>query len=93
MVNMGNKIKVLRLGKQLTQAEMARRIGISKAMISSYELEQRSPSYEVLIKIARFFSVSTDYLLGLEKSPVEYERLTDIEVRAVMNIVEIIRNK
>ena len=93
MVNMGHRIKILRLEKQLTQAEMARRIGISKAMISSYELEQRSPSYEVLIKIARFFNVSSDYLLGLEKASVEYEGLTDAEIRAVMTIVEIIRNR
>jgi transcriptional regulator with XRE-family HTH domain len=93
MVNMGNRLKGLRLEKHLTQTEVARRIGISKAMISSYELEQRAPSYEVLIKIAMFFNVSTDYLLGLEKPSLKYDGLNEKEIRAVMNIIEVIRDK
>jgi transcriptional regulator with XRE-family HTH domain len=94
MVNMGNRIKALRLEKYITQTEMARRIGVSKAMISSYELEQRSPSYEVLIKIAAFFNVSTDFLLGVDKSSsIKFDGLNDREIRAVMNIIEVIREK
>ena len=93
MVNMGKKIKSLRLEKDLTQAEVAHRIGVSKAMISSYELEQRSPSYDVLIKIATFFGVTTDYLLGLEKPNINYNGLTDREVRAIVNLIDIMRDK
>lgn len=94
MVNMGKRIKALRIEKHITQTEMAQRIGVSKAMISSYELEQRSPSYEVLIKIATFFNVTTDYLLGVERIPtIKYDGLNDKEMRAVMNIVEILREK
>ena len=62
-------------------------------MVSAYELEQRSPSYEILIKLAAFFSVSTDYLLGLEKATVTYDGMNDKEIRAVMNIIDIIKNK
>jgi transcriptional regulator with XRE-family HTH domain len=90
---MGNKIKELRLEKHLSQAALARCIGISKAMISSYELEHRSPKYDVLIKIAAYFNVSTDYLLGLEKPSVNYDGLNEKEIKAVMNIVDIIRDK
>jgi len=94
MVNMGKRIRALRLEKNITQTELAQRIGVSKTMISSYELEQRAPSYEVLIKIAKFFNVTTDSLLGIEKSQsVNYDGLTDREIRAIMNIVEIIRDK
>jgi transcriptional regulator with XRE-family HTH domain len=93
MVNMGTRIRALRIEKHLTQAETARRLGISKAMISSYELEQRAPSYDILIKIAAFFNVSTDYLLGLEKPSVNYEGLSDREIRAIMNIVDVLREK
>ena len=94
MVNMGMKIKTLRLEKHITQTEMAKRIGVSKAMISSYELEQRSPSYDVLIKIAAFFNVTTDFLLGVEKSnTIKYDGLTDREIRAVMNIIEVLKIK
>ena len=95
MVNLGMRLKALRLEKNLTQTQVAQRIGgnVSKAMISSYELEQRSPSYEVLIKLATFFKVSTDYLLGLEKTAINYEGLTDREVKAVMNIVHILKER
>ena len=42
------------MNRDMTQREIAERVGVSKAMISSYELDQRSPSYEVLVKIAAF---------------------------------------
>ena len=93
MVNLGTRLKALRIEKQLTQTEVAKRIGVSKAMISSYELEQRSPSYDILIKLATFFNVSTDYLLGLEKPSIDYVGLSDREIRVVMNIIEVIREK
>jgi len=94
MVNLGEKIKSLRLEKHLTQTELARRIGVSKSMVSSYELEQRSPSYEILIKIAAYFGVSTDFLFGIEKSrSLNCTGLNDEEVGAVNSIIEIIRNK
>lgn len=47
---------------------MAKRAGVSKAMISAYETEIRYPSYDVLIKMAAVFGVTADYLLGLEKN-------------------------
>ncbi|MCL2224844.1 MAG: helix-turn-helix domain-containing protein [Defluviitaleaceae bacterium] len=93
MVNMGNRLKALRIEKNLSQAEVARRIGISKAMISAYELEQRCPSYEVLVKLAIFYNVSADYLLGIEKTAIKYDGLSEKEIRAVMNIIEVIRDK
>jgi len=94
MVNLGEKIKTLRLEKHITQTEMARRIGVSKAMISSYELESRAPSYEILTKIAVFFSVSTDYLLGLETPrSVSVEGLGDKETEIVVNMIDVLKNK
>ena len=94
MVNLGERIRALRLEKHITQTEMSKRIGVSKAVISSYELEQRQPSYEILIKIAAFFSVSTDYLLGLEKErSISVKGLNDKEVEAVSNLVDILRKK
>ena len=93
MVNIGTRIKALRLERRMTQAEVARKIGISSVMICSYENELRSPSYGTLIKLAAFFNVSTDYLLGLEKPPIKYDGLSDREIRAVINIVELLREK
>jgi len=93
MINMGARLKALRLAKHMTQSEVAQRVGVSKAMISSYELEQRSPSYEVLIKLAAQFKVTTDYLLGVESIAMNYNGLTDREIRAVVNIIEVLRDK
>jgi transcriptional regulator with XRE-family HTH domain len=73
---------------------MARRLGISTIMISSYELEKRQPSYEVLIKLAAFFGVTTDYLLGLEKErTLNLEGLSDKDIDALNVMVEALRNK
>jgi len=93
MVNLGTRIKALRLEKCMTQSEVAQRVGVTKAMISSYELEQHSPSYEVLVKLAALFKVTTDYLLGVEKVAANYVGLSDREIRAVVNIIEILRDK
>ena len=93
MVNLGARLRALRLEKHMTQSAVAQRVGATKAMISSYELEQRTPSYEVLIKLAALFNVTTDYLLGVEKVVVNYNGLTDREIRAVVNIIEILRDK
>ena len=64
-MNMGEKLKTLRLNRNLTQKQIADRIGLAISAISSYESGMRYPSYETLIKLARIFHVSADYLLGL----------------------------
>jgi len=93
MISLGTRLKALRLEKCMTQNEVAQRVSVTKAMISSYELEQRSPSYVVLIKLAALFKVTTDYLLGVEKVAANYVGLSDREIRAVVNIIEILRDK
>lgn len=48
-----------------TQAELANRLNISQQAISKYEKEERDPDIDVLIRIAKLFNVSSDYLLGI----------------------------
>ena len=50
----------------MTQLQLAQRIGVTKSVVSYYELQERTPSPEVLRKLAGIFKVSTDYLLGLD---------------------------
>lgn len=54
----------LRQNANITQKELAQKIGISKANIGFYELGRTQPSLETLIKLADFFGCSVDYLLG-----------------------------
>ena len=92
MVDIGIKLKTLRLSKKLTQSQIASRIGISKAMISSYELSTRQPSYEVLIKLASLFRVSTDYLLGVERNRfIDVSGLTEENIAIIDSLVSAIK--
>lgn len=70
MVGLGDKLKELRKEKNLTQQQVADRVNVSKAVISSYELSNRSPSYQTLVKIANLYKVSADYLLGMDERKV-----------------------
>lgn len=61
-----DRLKVLRKEKQLTQKDLADILEVSPKAISFYELGERQPSNEMLLKLAKYFNVSTDYLLGNE---------------------------
>lgn len=64
MGNFQNIFKRLRISAGLTQVEMASKLGISRSTIGMYETGAREPDFETLEKIADFFNVDTDYLLG-----------------------------
>ena len=66
MVDFGNTLKTLRLREDMTQAQLAQKLGLTKSVISAYETGLRLPSYDVLIHVSKIFKVSTDYLLGVE---------------------------
>lgn len=59
-----NKLKLLREEKNLLQEELGKVIGVSGRAIGNYEKGTRDMSTEIVIKLANFFNVSTDYLLG-----------------------------
>lgn len=58
------RIKKLRLENNLTQKELSDYLGLTPKMISFYELGQRVPPSDIVLKLADKFQVSTDYLLG-----------------------------
>ncbi len=67
MKSFANKIRELRVEKKLTQKQIAGKLGISETGYAGYEQGYREPDFSTLIKICRFFEVSSDYLLGLEE--------------------------
>ena len=69
MVEISQRLRKLRLDRHMTQAQVARRVGVTASMVSSYETDIRLPSYEVLIRLADLFAVSADYLLGRSEDP------------------------
>lgn len=93
-MDFGTKIKELRKQNGLTQQQLASRIGVTKSVISFYELKERAPSPDTLVKLAQVFHVSTDYLLDVQKSrTVDVSGLSDEDIRAVQMIVERLRKK
>ena len=78
----------------MTQAQLASQIGVTKSVISFYELQERSPSPEVLIKLASVFRVSTDYLLGLEEhKTIDVTGLNEEDVALLRTLAERLRNR
>lgn len=63
-----NRLKGLRHTSNLTQVDLGKKLGVSKQSISNWENDNILPSIEMLVKIAIFFSVTTDYLLGIDRS-------------------------
>lgn len=62
----GYRLRELRKCKNLTQTQAAKRLELSKTTISGYENNIKTPSLDTLTKMAVFYGVSADYILGLE---------------------------
>lgn len=67
----GERIKKLRIAAGMTQYQLAEKLGISPSTVGMYEHGRRSPDSDMLIKIGKLFSVTTDSLLGLEEQSNE----------------------
>lgn len=66
---LSTRLKTLRNEKKLTQKQLAEKINVTHVSISGYESGNRSPDTDTLQRLADFFEVSTDYLLGRTDSP------------------------
>ena len=83
------KLRMLRKEKKITQQQLADRLGITKAMISAYENGIRLPAYDILIKIAAIFNVSTDFLLGINTARnLCVKGLTEHQIELLTAIIE-----
>ena len=84
----GDKLRALRMEKKLTQNDLAARLGIVGAAVSSYEKSKQYPSVEVLIQLCQIFDVSADYLLGLsDDKNFNTSTLTDEQLQIVLRLI------
>ncbi|MCL2675091.1 MAG: helix-turn-helix domain-containing protein [Firmicutes bacterium] len=65
-MTIGERVKRLRKDMSLTQKEVAEYFSIGHSTLACYETDKRQIPHDIIIKMARFFEVTTDYLLGLE---------------------------
>lgn len=94
MVDFSQRLKKVRMDRHLTQAQVARKIGVTASMVSSYETDIRLPSYDVMIRIADLFGVSVDYLLGRDRQRLlDISHLTDEEAAVVCGMVSLLERK
>lgn len=71
---MAQRIRKCRTDRGLTQREAAIYCDITERAFQNYELMNREPKVEILVRIAEFFQVSLDYLVGLTDDPRPYPR-------------------
>ena len=84
------QIKKLREARRMTQVELGKRLGVTKASVCNWENDNAQPSVEMLVHLASFFSVTTDYLLGFE--PGEYLDVTGLPDEVVAHLREIVED-
>ncbi len=70
-------LKYLRVRDNLSQAELADKLGVAKSTISMYEVGKREPDFETLEAIADFFNVDMNFLLGKDGSENDHYYLND----------------
>ena len=90
----GNILKELRIQAGLTQVQLAQKAGLSKSVISYYELQERAPSPEILLSFADIFGTSTDYLLGREPvRSINISGLNSEDIEQLNSLAEYLRKK
>ena len=88
------KVKKLREQKGLSQAELARLLGITRSSVNAWEMGISVPSTQYIVDLAGVFDISTDYLLGVDSSStISVAGLTDSDILLVHSIIEHMKNK
>lgn len=85
---LNEKIKQLRQAYGINQIELGKRLGVSKQCVSNWENDNIQPSIEMLLRISRFFNISCDELLGLQKTnTVDVSGLSDTELAHIKLLI------
>lgn len=89
-----DRIKSLREKADLTQADLARKLNISRSGVNAWEMGISVPSTQYIVELSLLFGVSTDFLFGLEgKSTVNVSGLLDEDVELVVQLIQHLRDK
>lgn len=88
---LGKRLRYLREKRKLSQLELAKKLDMPNQNLSNYERGFRQPDYETLNKIADFFDVTADYLLGRSDDPQlteKEEKEVDKETKELLNLLD-----
>lgn len=97
MNSIPNRLKALRKENNLTQADVAARLGATPALVSSYENAERYPSLEKLIMLADIYHVTTDFILGRSYNPdervvIDVTELSEEQRNIIQNLIKDMQN-
>ncbi|MCI8363923.1 MAG: helix-turn-helix transcriptional regulator [Eubacterium sp.] len=91
-INMGERLKSLRQARRLTLKQVSELVGVSVSVLSAYEVEDRHPSYHILLKLATLYDVSCDYLIGKDKMrTLNVNGLSEREINSLAEIIDIMK--
>ena len=89
-----DRIKALREKKGLTQAALARKLGVTRSSVNAWELGISVPSTQYLVELACIFGVSTDYLLNLDTTAsINVSGLNEDDIHLVYELIEHLKKK
>lgn len=88
------KIKTLRLSNNLTQNDIAKKLGITRSSVNAWEMGISVPSTMYIVELAQLFAVSTDYILGLdEKMVLDISGLDDDSIKILNDMIQYMRER
>ena len=88
MASCKEMLKYLRIRENLSQSELAEKLGVAKSTISMYEVGKREPDFETLEAIADLFNVDMNFLLGKDGSENDRYYINDETAKAAQEIFE-----
>lgn len=92
IINIADKIKYLRDKHEMTQTLLAKKLGISRSAVNSWEMGLSLPSLANIVEMTRIFNVSSDFILGLEKKVMlDITELSNDEREIMFKLVECLK--
>ena len=94
MLIIGERIKMLRESHNLSQAALAKRLGVTRSSVNAWEMGLSIPTAQYIVELSQLFHVSTDYLLGLNNTQAIYiDRLSQEEKQILYSLIHYFQDK
>ena len=94
IIKTAERIKYLRESNNITQTELAKKLNVTRSGVNAWEMGITVPSTQYVVLLAKYFSVSADYLLDLSHTAtIPVDGLTEREIASLVEIVQCYKNK
>jgi len=93
MLIINNRLQELRNTHNLSQTQLAKKLGISRSAVNAWEMGVSKPHIEYLAELSRIYGVSTDYILNIERDTVDVTDLSEREKRIILDLVNALKEE